>query len=68
MKMKRRLMQEMLAAAIAVAALSVAGSASAQPSPGQNFGGHVASCARDMGFDSAHNPGLHQGAAGWPGS
>lgn len=67
--MKRRLMQGTVAAAIAVAALSVVGPASAQPAPGaQNFGGHVASCARDMGFDGAHNPGRHRGAAGWDGS
>ena len=67
--MKRRLMQGVSAAAIAVAALSVAGPASAQPAPGvQNFGSHVASCARDMGFDGAHNPGMHRGAAGWTGA
>lgn len=67
--MKRRLMQGVLAAAIAVATLSVAAPASARPAPGvQNFGSHVSHCARDMGFDRAHNPGMHQGAAGWTGS
>ena len=67
--MKHRLMQGVVAAAIAVTALSVVGPASARPAPGvQSFGGHVASCAREMGFDGAHNPGMHRGAAGWDGS
>lgn len=67
--MKRQLMQGTIALAIAVAGLSVTGSPTAQASPGvQPFGRHVANCAREMGFDGAHNPGMHRGAAGWDGS
>ena len=69
MKIERRLMRETAVAAIVVAVLSVTGFASAQlPPDAQNFGGHVSSCAREMGFNAGHNPGRHQGAAGWVGS
>lgn len=67
--MKRRLMQGALAATLAVATLAVAGPATAQAATeGQDFGGHVASCAGNMDFEGAHNPGMHQGAAGWDGT
>ena len=29
------------------------------------FGQHVRHCAQHHGFDGSHNPGMHQGAAGW---
>jgi hypothetical protein len=64
----RRLAAIAGAAAILVAAVPATGRA--QPlgaESGRTFGQHVASCARDMGFDGAHNPGMHQGFAGWPG-
>lgn len=64
--MKPRLTQGTLAAAIVVAALSVAGPALAQPR-GDEFGSHVADCTQDVGFDGAHNPGVHRGGAGWDG-
>lgn len=32
---------------------------------GRDFGGHVLTCAQTMGFDGQHNPGMHQGIAGW---
>lgn len=64
--MKRRLMQGLAAAAISIAAFSMTGTAGAQPdAPDPTFGPHVADCARATGFDGAHNPGMHQGAAGW---
>ena len=67
--MKHRLMQGVVAAAIAVTALSVVGPASARPAPGaQTFGGHVVSCLSEMRFDGAENPGMHRGAADWDGS
>ena len=31
------------------------------------FGQHVQVCAQTDGFTGAHNPGMHQGAAGWDG-
>ncbi len=42
--------------------------ASASPSPdGEPFGQHVRRCAQTMGFSGHHNPGMHQGNAGWDG-
>jgi len=32
---------------------------------GEDFGQHVQTCAQTMGFDGVHNPGMHQGFAGW---
>jgi hypothetical protein len=29
------------------------------------FGQHVKMCTQEMGFDGSHNPGMHQGKAGW---
>lgn len=39
--------------------------ASADTATGREYGQHVATCARDMGFDGAHNPGTHRGYVGW---
>jgi hypothetical protein len=39
--------------------------ASAGTSTGQEFGQHVRTCAQTMGFNGTHNPGMHQGFAGW---
>ena len=67
--MQRRFIHKTFAGSIAVVALLVAGLASAKPASGaENFGNHVSRCARDVGFDAAHNPGMHRGAAGWDGS
>ena len=60
-------------AAVAGAAtilLAVPAAAWAQPDgadAGRDFGQHLAGCAREMGFDGTHNPGMHRGLAGWPG-
>jgi hypothetical protein len=32
---------------------------------GRDFGGHVVNCARTIGFNGQHNPGMHQGFAGF---
>jgi len=32
---------------------------------GRDFGDHVVHCAQTMGFDGQHNPGMHQGFAGF---
>lgn len=34
---------------------------------GSDYGHHVVSCAQTHGFDGTHNPGMHQGFAGWDG-
>ena len=34
---------------------------------GAEFGWHVSECAQTMGFSGDHNPGMHQGFAGWDG-
>ncbi len=40
----------------------------AQATPSDNFGSHVRACAQSMHFSGSHNPGMHQGAAGWNGT
>lgn len=53
--------------AAAIALIPV--TASAETATGRDFGQHVASCAQLMGgFSGSHNPGMHQGFAGWDGS
>ncbi len=39
--------------------------ASAAPADPAAFGQHVRHCAQVVGFDSGHNPGMHQGITGW---
>lgn len=39
--------------------------ASATVPAASQFGQHVVDCAQTMGFSAEHNPGMHQGAAGW---
>lgn len=68
--MTNRLIQRTAALAIVmvIGGLSGSGLARAQSSPvNDGFGRHVASCARDGGFDGAHNPSVHRGPAGWDG-
>ena len=55
-------------ATVALIAVSFPSAASAHAEPtGRAFGAHVAECAQTMGFDSAHNPGMHSGFSGWDG-
>jgi hypothetical protein len=49
-----------LAAGVAIVAVS-----QAPASASDEFGQHVVTCTQTMGFDSQHNPGMHQGYAGW---
>ena len=55
--------------AIAVVSLASAATLSASPALAANsnadFGQHVRTCSQTMGFDGTHNPGMHQGKAGW---
>jgi hypothetical protein len=56
-----------LATAIVAATLTVLGGGSAQAGTGKEFGEHVSTCAQTMGFHAGHNPGTHNGYAGWDG-
>lgn len=53
----------LLATALAAGIAWPAGAGPA--STGDQFGEHVRTCAQTMGFDGVHNPGMHQGFAGW---
>ena len=59
-------MQKFLIVLIISSGLLVPGVAGAAPpaEPGA-FGRHISICAREHGFDATHNPGSHQGRAGW---
>lgn len=37
----------------------------APASAAEDFGQHVAACAKDSGIAGDHNPGMHQGPTGW---
>ena len=55
-------------AALAVVALAPATASADTPAdPGAPYGQHVRQCAQTMGFSGTHNPGMHQGYAGWDG-
>ncbi|MBC6445879.1 hypothetical protein [Actinokineospora xionganensis] len=56
-----------LATALVAATLTALGGGTAQADTGQEFGHHVSTCAQTMGFHAGHNPGTHQGYAGWNG-
>ena len=57
---------KLVAAATVTAALVLSPAiASAGTGTGQEFGQHVRTCAQTMGFSGTHNPGMHQGFAGW---
>ena len=45
--------------------LTVLVSGSTAASAAEDFGQHVRTCAQTMGFNGAHNPGMHQGRSGW---
>lgn len=53
----------------AVVLLGLTGTASAavsaEAAPGDDYGQHVVHCAQHHGFAGDHNPGMHQGRAGW---
>ena len=65
----------LLAAIPAVGAALLIGPATAQATiaagpvgaGASEYGQHVRECAQTMGFSGEHNPGMHQGAAGWNG-
>lgn len=50
-------------AAVISAALMLVGAAAV--SAADEFGQHVKTCAQDPGLTGDHNPGMHDGAAGW---
>jgi hypothetical protein len=53
------------AAAAAMVTVALVVPASAASGDGQQFGHHVVHCAQAVGFDGAHNPGMHQGFRGF---
>ena len=53
------------AAALAAGAALLSVGVAAPVEADDRFGQHVRSCAQTTGFDADHNPGLHQGKAGW---
>lgn len=55
-----------IAGVATLAVVVLPASASAETgTTGGDFGHHVVMCAQEMGFDGQHNPGMHQGFAGW---
>ena len=54
----------LVAGATTALTLALPGTASADAS---DYGQHVRHCAQSMGFSGEHNPGMHQGNAGWDG-
>jgi hypothetical protein len=50
------------------AAGNILGAPPSLATTGPTFGHHVSDCAMTVGFTGTHNPGMHQGAAGWDGA
>jgi hypothetical protein len=53
-----------IASGLAAVVLLTLGTATPATAAG-DFGDHVSTCAKTMGFSSDHNPGMHQGRHGW---
>ena len=51
--------------ALALTALVIGIGAASPAAAGSDFGQHVSTCSRTMGFSGQHNPGMHQGFHGW---
>ena len=60
-----RVLARVSGAGVVAAATLVIGTGTAPAAASDDFGQHVAACARTMGFDGDHNPGMHQGRRGW---
>jgi hypothetical protein len=60
----RRVVVVAAAVGAAVVAVPAAGWADTDPT-GADFGEHVVQCAQTTGFEGEHNPGMHDGYAGW---
>ena len=58
-------MTRLTAIGTVVAAAVLTLGAGAPASAESDFGEHVSTCARTMGFNADHNPGMHQGRHGW---
>lgn len=65
MKAIRRLALTGLAVTAVVLATPIP--AHADTATGADFGQHVRTCVQATGFTGTHNPGMHQGYAGWNG-
>lgn len=68
MRVGKRTVRSIVVSAAIFAVFAVAGQAIAVPSVQADFGTHVAECAHTHGFDGQHNPGMHEGRSGWPGT
>lgn len=53
------------AASAVTATVALIGVVLAPAGASDDFGQHVASCAQGEGLNGSHNPGMHQGYAGW---
>jgi len=53
------------AAALTAGAALLTTGVAAPAGADDQFGDHVSHCAQATGFDAGHNPGMHQGYAGW---
>lgn len=62
-----RIRRGLVTTATAVASVLKVPSTADAATDSNSFGQHVRTCAQTMGFSGAHNPGMHQGAAGWDG-
>lgn len=60
-----RTMTKVAAVLVLVGAGALAGTPAQAVETPVGFGQHVVMCAQNMGFSGTHNPGMHQGAAGW---
>ena len=61
-------MKKLLIAVIISSGVLLPGVAgAARPAEPGEFGRHISHCAQEHGFSGAHNPGMHQGRAGWHG-
>jgi len=50
---------------LAVALVAALGVGVSPAAAAGQFGEHVSTCAQTTGFDAEHNPGMHEGYAGW---
>ena len=62
-----RIRRALVTTAMTVASVLVVPSTADAAAYSASFGQHVRACAQTMGFSGTHNPGMHQGAAGWNG-
>jgi len=65
MRMRATFARLVVAGTLTAAIVLTPSMALAATGTGYEFGQHVENCAQTMGFSGIHNPGMHQGFAGW---